>query len=80
MYAMQQGLVAMYVADARFTAIYEAQAPGMAQDVHGALRPAGGHLALPPAIRARMDPPPMERGSRIQPRPGCLTLARPVRN
>jgi hypothetical protein len=34
---MQKGLAAMYVADARFTATYEAQAPGMAHYVHDAI-------------------------------------------
>jgi hypothetical protein len=34
---MQRHLAAMYLADPRFTATYEAMAPGMAQYVHDAI-------------------------------------------
>lgn len=36
-YEMHRGLAAMYLADPRFTANYESQAPGMAQYVHDAI-------------------------------------------
>jgi MerR family transcriptional regulator, thiopeptide resistance regulator len=36
-YEMHKGLAAMYLADPRFSATYEAQAPGMAQYVHDAI-------------------------------------------